>query len=377
MKKLRKLLVWSFMLNKRLLKKASFLFVLCLIPVLVVFMSLFAQQDSGVVRIALCSEDRNDVVANRIISTLDTDAGVLDFRITETVEDAYTVVKNGEVDAAWIFHEDLQEKMETYVTGKREPFVTIVEREENVSLQLSREKLYGVLYADLSYNLYTDFIYEELFTPEEVSEQELRDYYDTAFVSDSIVVLERLNMGAITEESNYLTAPLRGMLALVILLCGLAAILYYQKDQERGVYDWLPAKAHIRPAFGTCIAAVVDAALAVILALALSGLFTTIFRELLAMLLYIPAVVAFCMLLGTVCRKADRMGQVIPFVMIITLVLSPIFFNLVSLKPLQILFPPYYYLYAVQDSAYLLYASIYAGVVFALNYLLHRILNRG
>lgn len=372
MKNLRKLFVWSFMLNKRLLKKASFLFVLCLIPVLVVSMNFFAQQESGVVRVALCSESNTDAVANRIVSSLDAEEGILDFRVMETVDDAYEAVENGEVDTAWIFHDNLQEKMEAYVTGNREPFVTVVEREENVSLQLAREKLYGALYGDLSYEMYENFIYEELFTPEDVSQQELRETYDAVLNGNNIVVLEKLNVGEMEETHNYLTAPLRGMLALVILLCGLAAILYYQKDRERGVYDWLSAKSHIRPAFGTCVAAVVDASLAVVLALALSGLFTTVSKELLAILFYIPAVVAFCMLLGTLSRKSDRMGQLIPFVMIIGLVLSPVFFNLISLRGLQMLLPTYYYLYAVHDSMYLLYAAIYSVITFTLNYVLHR-----
>lgn len=370
---LRKFLVWSLMLNKRLLKKASFLFVLCLIPVLVVAMSFFAQQDSGVVRIALGSEDPNDVTASRIISSLEEDAGVLHFQIAETVEDAYAMVKNGEVDGAWIFQENLQEKMEAYATGKRSPFVTVVEREESVSLQLAREKLYGALYADLSYTMYEEFVYTELFTPEEVGEEDLRDAYDSVSRGNRIVVFEKLNIGEITEESNYLTVPLRGMLALVILLCGLAAILYYQKDRAKGVYDWLPAKSHVRPAFGTCVAAVTDGAVVVLFALALSGLFTTLYKEVLAMLFYIPAVVAFCMLLGTISQKADRLGQIIPFIMICALILSPIFFDLKSLRLLQMLLPTYYYLYALNDSAYLLYMAIYSGILFVLNYVVHRV----
>ena len=70
MKQLKILLVRAFLLNKRLLKKFSFIIILCLIPLMTLAMTYLAKDESGILNITLCSEYPIDTLANAIIDNL-------------------------------------------------------------------------------------------------------------------------------------------------------------------------------------------------------------------------------------------------------------------------------------------------------------------
>lgn len=364
------------MLNKRLFKKVSFLLVLCLIPLLVVGMMLLAREESGILKIVLCSRDNDDVMANEIIDRLMNEDGIILFKRCEDVDSAYESVKNGQADAAWIFKEDLAERIDDYTTSSflKKSLVSVVERETDISLQLSHEKLYGALFPNVSYSVYKNFILSEIVSYETVDEGMLREKYDPFENGESLLITEKIGGAPVEKSSSYLTLPLRGLLSIVVLLCGMAAVMYHQKDEENGVYDWLSPKKHIIPQYATCFAAVTDTAIAMLTALALSGMFTNVFREIIALLLFAIAAVGFCSVVGAITKKAEITGQLIPFIILACLVLSPIFFNFESMRVLQMLLPTYHYLYAINSSVYLLYLALYSVITFALSYTLKRII---
>ncbi len=370
MNRMKKMLIWVAMMNKRLYKKVSFLVIIALIPVLTLSMTLMAEEESGIITIAVCAEDEGDFLSSEIIENLLEDPGVILFKADLSEEEAKEAVENGDVDAVWIFHQDIEEK----IKDLREPFVTVLEREESVSLQLSHEKLYDVLYPHMSYHVYHNFI-EAQFPEADMSDEEtLRELYDEASEGETLIEYERLDMGKVElGEAEYLTTPLRGLLAVVIILCGLAAVMYYYRDKEKGTYDWLSEDKKLIPAYGLAFVAVVNACVAVLLALVISGLSEFLIGEILSMVVFVFATVMFSVFVGILCNKAALIGQVTPFVMLITLIVSPIFFSFSNLKTLQMLLPTYYYIYGVNDGVYLVYGLIYSVVLFFLSGLLNKI----
>ncbi len=378
MKKLKNVCIWFFMLNKRLFKKMSFLLILCLIPLLVVGMTFLAKDESGILKIVLCSEQENDSMANEIIETLMNDEGIIAFSVSENVQDAYEKVTTGQADAAWIFKSELARRIDDYASSKiaKKPFVTVVERESDISLQLSHEKLYGAVFPRLSYSIYKNFVVSEIISFQEIGEEILKNNYDPFGENTSLIISEKLNGAEEEKQQDYLTVPLRGLLSVVVVLCGLAAVMYYQKDKQNGVYNWLCPRKHIIPEFGTCFAAIFDTAVAVLIALLLSGIFTSVFREMLALLLFAFAATGFCMLIGAITRRAVFTGQLIPFVILVCIVLSPIFFNFRSMAAFQRLLPTYHYLYAVTSPVYLLNLVCYSLITITMCYILNRIFER-
>jgi len=111
MKKFKTSLTRILIFNKRLLKKPSFILILCLIPLFVLSLVFFTKEESGILTITLCAEDNNDPLANEIISSLMSNDGVLIFVKSESVDEAYESVRLGKSDAAWIFEKDLQSKI--------------------------------------------------------------------------------------------------------------------------------------------------------------------------------------------------------------------------------------------------------------------------
>ena len=102
------------------------------------------------------------------------------------------------------------------------------------------------------------------------------------------------------SQTNYLTAPLRGLLAVFVLACGLTMALYLIRDRRDGLLAQLPV--HLRPVIswiyifsGTLVCGA-----AAFAGLVFSGTFTSWPGECLRMVLLILAVTAFSWLVSSI-----------------------------------------------------------------------------
>ncbi len=362
----------AFLLNKRLIKKPSFILILCLIPLLTLSMVLFTREESGVVTVLLAEEDSKCKTSNEIIDTLLESDSMIRFIKCDSVEEAEETVGLGSAHAAWIFPADIDSRITSFALNMNETVVRSVEKEDSISLKLARERLSGVLFPYISKAIFKNFMTTEVFESGEISEKEITEGYDNAIGGGNLVVLEQLDGSNVSENENYLTAPLRGILSLAVLLCGLAAVMYHQSDRENRVYDWLSPRKQLYPGIATIASAAFDSAVIIIVALALSGLFTSVLWEIISALAFVIAVTAFCSLVGTLTKKAAVTGQITPFIIMIALVVSPIFFDLANVKLLQLVFPTYYYLCSVFNPVYIAYTMLYSAVVFGVCILINR-----
>lgn len=376
MRKIKRLLLWYLMFLKRLFKRYSFIVILLIIPILIPVAKTVMSEDSGMVTVALCSEDINDETAATVIERLTEEDSVMRYRIFEDKEAAIEAVKKSEVDAAWIFPEDLRQKIEAFATRQsKKPFVDVVQREETTSLGLAREKLYGAMYSYIAFDVLKAYSYMKFITPMELPERTLEQMYVNTDKYDDIINIKRLDSDeVITLNKNFLTIPLRGLLALVVMLCGMASAMYFIRDCAEGKFDWLSPKKRLAPAFGSCFAATSSASVAVFLALLVSGIFENPGRESLSIFLYMIASAGFCLVLCTLFSSAGKLGATIPFFMIVMIVLCPIIFNLNFLKPIQHMLPPYYYLLSLYNDNYIFYMICYCVCVYVLAYILNLIL---
>ncbi len=371
---LKKLILWNYMLAKRLLHKYSIIILLCCIPLMAIAANgLMSGSDAGVLNIALCSEDK-DTQAVKIIDGLLAEKSIIRYQEAESVEAALKMLENFKVDAVWHFHNDFDTKAEEYVNAKKgKPFMTVYEREETIPLRLSREKLYGAVIERFSYFIYKDFMYEELVSESKVSPAALERFYDETERMDRIVEISSLESKGKASQ-NYLTAPIRGLLSLLIILCGIAAAMYYLKDVEDGKYDWLPRRKHIIPAFAQCLSAIAMSSVAVFVALMCMDVHVNVFTELLSILLFAISATGFCLVLCMLYKKPGNLGATIPAMIIAMLILSPIFFNMIALKPIRLMLPTHYYLNSIYEPKYYLYFMIYIFAVYGVALLLNLVL---
>lgn len=366
---MKKLLIWFWLLTKRLYKKPTFLVILFLVPLLSFGYQTITESDSGIVTILLTQEG-SDPIADAIIEELCSAEKLFRFQICDTPEEAALLVQTGKADAAWIFPTEMAGHLDAFLEDSHEhkPFVKVLQQEKNLALMLTRERLSGALYHHLAQRFYLQYTREEFPELADLSDEEMMAYYDAIEMTNTLFVYENVNHQEVVEV-HYLVAPVRGLLAVLIVLCGLATALYHMKDRQHGTFQWVPERLRSLPELGCQVVSVLHIGVASLLALVLTTLSSAIYLEIATLLLFTLCVAAFCMLLRSVCQQIKVLGALIPPLIVAMLLLCPVFFDLPSMRPWQILLPPTYYINAVYNPMYLLYMAIYTAICFGLYFL--------
>ncbi len=359
-----------FYLSKRLFKKKSYLLLLAFVPLLVWSLQSISTQESGFVKIVLYAEEK-EVLTDAVMNALRSKESVVHVEAVEHLEEAYEKLNRQQADAIWIFHGDFNRRLAAFAksptnVAQSEKLVTVVEKEDNVVFQLTREKLYGALAPHLYYAMYQDYVTSLLAETDEISEQELLQIYEESAVIDQLVEFVHMD-GTEEERTSYLLMPLRGLLSLLIVLGGFAAILFFIQDEQNGMFDRIAYEKRLGKRYLYQFTVALYIGIAVLAALYFSGLFTNPGYEITALLLFICASMGFCSLCQRILKHPHRIGVAMVVCMLLMLVLCPIFFNVKKVRLLQYLLPAHYYLCAVHNTVYLKYMLVYSCVVFILD----------
>ena len=327
-----KLIKWFLLLNKRLYKKITFLLILLLIPTLVLSYGTLAKEDSGVMTIALAQEG-NDPLAQQIMEDLRDGTNLIRFVFCRTPEDAEKMVNDGKAEAAWIFADDLENCIYRFVNrpSKQTSFVCVIEQESTIPMKLSREKISGTVFAHCSRAFYLNYIRNNVPELQDVSDASLLQYYDEFTASVDLfefAYLEGEGGAEDLKEANYLLAPVRGLLAVVIILGGLAAAMYYVHDERCGTFCLVPQRKKVFVAFTCQSIATINLCVVAMVSLILSGLSVSLGRELLLTASYGLMATLFCMTMRRVLGSIIAIGTALPLLVVMMLVLCPVFFDL-------------------------------------------------
>ncbi len=374
MKRLRIAFSWLHIFHKRLFLRPSFLVLLLLIPLIGALLGLVAGMDSGVLKVHLATEEENEKVS-QIFETLMGSEDVLQYVISDP-ETAEKAVKSGKADAAWIFRKDFDKLSAKFAKKQvsRNSLVKVIQREDEVTLMLAREKLCGVIYPYVSYELYLAYVEDEII--EGVDEAVLKEYYDSVMPGgEDLFDIAYADGGDASDSgTQYLTAPLRGILSVMVLLTGLAVSMFYKLDEEKGLFVRVPKKYQLLFSLGYHLAPIVDVGAVLVFSLYFAGVTVNIYREIGVMLLFALASALFCIAIERLCPKLGVLCAITPIMIIGMIVVCPVFFNFGFLRPLQVLCPPYYYLNGVfnitivwQMLVYIAVLLVFNAVVFALS----------
>ena len=233
---MRRFFLWCRLLTKRNLRRKGYLAVLLSAPLLALLLSLAAKQGGGLVTVALYREDGEDLTAQAAVGRLLAEDGALRCFETESEVQARAAVASGEADAAWLFLDGAEEAVAEF-DALGPPAVHIVEREDTVLLMLAREKLAASLYPEMSFGIFTRYL--RALDPDAPDAATLRRYYNAVAVSDPVLEFSFADGGEVADE-QFLSAPLRGLLALLVLLAAFASGLYSFREEERESFVWLP-----------------------------------------------------------------------------------------------------------------------------------------
>ena len=73
----------------------------------------------------------------------------------------------------------------------------------------------------------------------------IRAYYEATKIEGRLFEFSTVDGEPATdllENASYLTSPVRGLLAVVVTLCGLAGAMYAKQDEKLGTFSWMPEK---------------------------------------------------------------------------------------------------------------------------------------
>lgn len=357
---MKKLFMWFLLLNKRLFKKITYIAILFLIPVLVFLFSLSAKESGSVVNVVLAPEDTQDAFASQIIQELCQDSIVISFQVAEP-EYAMELVASGKADAAWIFPADLQSRLRNYIYEEKnsDGFIRIVEREQTIPQRLAREKLSAVLHRQTVRITFLKYIRQIAPESQEMSDEKLLTYLENTDVSGELFAFYDLDGNRREDSANFLTTPIRGLLAVLATVGAVVTAMYYQSDLDRGIFSLLPERHRSFGEFGYQMISSVNILTFVTAALLITGWNVRIGAELLICILFGISCALFGMLLRSVFGGRRGLAVFLPVLVIVMLAVCPIFFDVGSVRKIQLLLPPTYYINSAYNSRYLIYLVIY------------------
>lgn len=359
-----RLLLREWLIQKRLFCHGSFLLLLVLPFLFAAGLGRFAAEESGIAAIALYLPN-DDFAVRQIGERLLGRESIFRFVTCASGEEAVELVETGEADAAWLFSDETEEMLRELAKKRRvRPLVKVVERRDSVPLILAREVLSAAVYPVFSYAVYESYVAEELgFT--ELEEETLRRTYESVAVTGSLFQMAYPDGSTAQEETfGYVQAPLRGILAIWLTFLGLAAVLFFMRDEERGVYGQLSGARRFFAFYGVGGVFLLDGTLVMLLCLKMGGVFTDLKREMLCAAVFACCVLFFSNLLRLFCRTPRWIGVILLPLGAAMFAFCPVFFNLQYFRVGKRLLPPWYYLQSIHNMRYL-YEMAACAAVFA------------
>lgn len=371
---MKKIAKWFFMLSKRLYKKPSFVTFLLLIPVCVFAFNTAAKETGGFANIVLAKQNPDDAVATDVINALINDGSIVKFTEADSHQEAITQVKNGIADEAWLFPENTAEEIQNFVKNKNNYVISVFTREQTSATKLTREKLTAKLFKYCAKAYYIDYVRTQLPQLDSVSDDKLTVYFDTVPIDETLFVYGNpTDLSQSTKKPNFLTSPIRGLLAILTVLCGMAATLFYMQDEKAGTFSYVKQNRKYITAFGCVATAVINVSAIVALSLCLTSLSANILKELAILVMFTLCVSAFCLLIKEIFSGINIYAALIPLFTVIFIGVCPVFFDFKSFLGIQLALPPTYYVNAVYDNSYFVYMPVYTAGCIALTFILKAI----
>ena len=334
-----KMAKWFFLLNKRLYKKITFVLIMLLIPVLIFGYGSLAQEDSGVMTIAL-AQHGDDPAARQVMQDLKDGTNLILFVFCDSPEAAEKMVNDGKAEAAWIFADDFENSVYRFVIrpSRTTAFIQVIEQSSTIPMKLSREKISGTVFGHCSRAFYLNYIRENVPELEDTPDAELLAYYDNFTTSVDLFefsYLEGEGGAQDAQEANYLLTPVRGLLAVVIMLGGLAAAMYFVHDDRCGTFSLVPQGKKCLVEFACQSIAILNLLLIGLVSLIITDLSVELGREILLAVSYGLLVTLFCMTARRILGSTTAIGTALPVLVVVMLVICPVFFDLKELRMMQ------------------------------------------
>lgn len=339
---MKRLGIWILFMCKRLLKRPSFVIILCLLPCLLFSYRYLISEESGAVRVGLYFEDTEAELSGELREALLANDIFAEFYVCQESEELYLDVAAGRAECGYVFPADLPER---FLQRDWEAAVTLVVSDNSRYADYISEAVYARLFFFLADELVTDYLATHVDFGGGREEIELfiaEQYRQAASSADSIFEFHYVDgsTGEIQEQKgekdadhNYLTKPIRGTVALFVLLAGLAGLVFWFQDEREGRFAAFAYYKRPVLSLGSLLLPVLLGGVVGLLCLELSGVAAVLWRELAAMLLYCLLVTAFCNLLRLMVPSVNAVCAMIPILSIASYLCCPVIMDIKTFVP--------------------------------------------
>lgn len=408
MNMLKKGLLWFYLLNKRFLKKPLLLLLFCLIPLISALAGNLPLGNADLLKVGLCTDNKEDSLALDAIDALCGRKGGAVRYISYKKGDALrAAVRKGDIQLGFLFPRDFPALLESYaqvpeqsdgvldllgqavglsesqdvdLKGMEKNQIQVICANNDVITKLEKEQLFGNLYDVISDHVlkaWMDAHTSAFPMSKEERDAWLDSHYEENAVTQNFFRLKYLSGERILDSrlDSYYLAPMKGLLAIILVLICFATCMFLTQDYKKGRFVWISTEK--RPLFHYVylLIPLTDGGIFAYLALFFLGLLQGPY-ELPAFILFLFSAAGFSNLVRILTVKESFFSASIPIVCMGCLFLTPVFFDLRIVPFLQGAFPTYYYLKALHDQAAFLPLALYAVLTGTFSVLLDWLRNR-
>lgn len=350
----RQLVLWFLLSCRRSLKRPLFLILLLALPLGAGAFRQAETNDSGKIAVALYTD--GDAWNERVAEALMSEEGAFSFYLCETAEALEADVASGRAECGYSFPADFRKLL---VNGDYKRAIRVTVAPSTVAADLASESVFAGFFKVYGRELLETYVKEgEAFAKvresvrlsEENLWKQVERLYETALSDGSTFAFEyeTLEGEKLKENSMKAVFPVRGIGAVFVFVMGLGAAVTAAEDEERGLYSAMTCRRRRIFQMISISAMIFLACLPVLPALTISGEWKGFQTEIVSLFLYGCAAAACSSCLLYAAKKPLVISGVIPFFILGSLVVCPVFVDLSVFVPVlsvvRRFFLPWYYL---------------------------------
>lgn len=349
---MNRLLTYTFLFGKRVLKMPIVIILLFSIPIASLVISLTAK-DSGkaTVSFGIYIEDDGNYSSAIKESLLHGDNAFF-FCEYSDMEDLKKDVMLGKLEAGYVFDRDFSKKIES---GDFDDCLKTYYSPATVMSSAGNEIIFSKIMQLCGYTIIGKYVDESPLddVTKIKASKDLSRIYEEYCHSGQVFHLDIETVSGVQINNEGLddlgvTFPLRGVLAILIFLCSFTGSIAWCKDREQGIFA---PRSHSFCILSRILYPMIPAVLFLIcshIALMACGLAGSFISEMLIGARYLIITTVFCFLCSTLIKKSSLLISLIPVITLGSLIFCPIFINIETLIPalgfISKLFIPRYYM---------------------------------
>ena len=346
--------MWLLLMTKRLMKKPSFVIILVLLPAILILYRFIIRQDNGTLRACIYVPEAADDYAKTVAKELADADYAATFYLVETEDELYSDVIAGRAEVGYVFPKDLGQRI---MKKNWSVAITMVVSDTSQFAEFVNEFVTVEMFTQMTEDVLTDYLVNRsgLDFEEETLRENIRDTLKKQEERSSVIALhyhdfytnEEVASEEVLEE-NYLTKPIRGTVALFVMLAGFAGLVFWFQDNAEGRFKVMSYEKRPVINYGSLLLPTLLAGLVGIVCIVVSGLAGNLFAETGLMLLYCIFIAGVCELLRMLVPSVNAICAAIPIFAIASYLCCPIILDLKKTVPVVVflrkILPPDYYL---------------------------------